>query len=86
MALFGGVGGGGERTRISYLDSNDTTLKTVSVVSQGLLQALYMGKLGVGKALWSLFNAILDDANIGDFAGGEEIGYTLAGGFVGKVA
>lgn len=45
-----------------------------------------MGKLGVGKALWSLFNAILDDANIGDFAGGEEIGYTLAGGFVGKVA
>ena len=76
----------GEHTRVGNLDLNHAALEGFSIQSQGLPEAVGIGKLNITKALRTLHLAVLNDANAGNIAAFEELSHRLHRGIVGEVA
>lgn len=74
------------RTRIRNLDSDAATLEQLSIASEGSLEALDVGKLGIGEALWPVLLTVLNDTHAQDIAVAKEVGDTVDGRIIRQVA
>lgn len=79
-------GEAGWHTRLGDADADIPALERCAREVKSLLQSIYTAKLDVSKTLGLAVQLVLDNANVGDFAPGEEIGYVTLGGVKRQVA
>lgn len=76
----------GIHTRLCNANTNTTALKSRARESKRLLESFNRGKFDVAETFGATIQLIFNDADVGDFAIGKQIGDVAGSGIEGKVA